>query len=173
MVDKGDHKVFIVLPGADAPPCPCCGGSLHYRDSRARIRKREGGGKETLIIRRLQCSVCDRLHNELPDCLTPYKHYGTDVISGVLDGVITPDDDDSEDYPCVQTMRRWFAWLNRNSANVEGSIRRAGHAILGLGEEILSLTGSVLSVLRERYPDWLERALRIIYNSGGGLASAT
>ena len=29
------------------------------------------------------------------DCLVPYKHYASEVISGVLDGIISPDDKDT------------------------------------------------------------------------------
>lgn len=32
----------------------------------------------------------------LPDCLTPYKHYNEETISGVLDGIVNSDDEDSE-----------------------------------------------------------------------------
>lgn len=35
----------------------------------------------------------------LPDCLTPYKHYNEETISGVLDGIVNSDDEDSEMYP--------------------------------------------------------------------------
>ena len=42
--------------------------------------------KQRFLIRRLKCSNCGRLHRELPDCLVPYKHYASEVISGVLDG---------------------------------------------------------------------------------------
>lgn len=67
--------------------CPQCGMQLTYRDSRKRIKKEEGGNNRFLIIRRLRCDQCHRLHNELPDCVVPHKHYSTDVISGVLDEV--------------------------------------------------------------------------------------
>ncbi len=131
--------------------------------------KREGGEKIFLLIRRLYCENCHRLHNELPDCLSPYKHYTSETISGVLDGIITQDDDDAEDYPCVQTMRLWLLWLKQNIENIEGSLRRAGHTILGLKEEILSANESLLDMIRTRYLNWLEIILRIIYNSGGSL----
>ncbi len=133
--------------------------------------KLEGGEKSVLIIRRLRCPNCRRLHNELPDCVTPYKHYAAETISGVLDGIVTPDDDDAEDYPCEQTMRRWILWLKENHDNIEGSLRRAGHTILGLGERILSSPGSLLEAIRTRYQNWLEIILRVIYNSGGNLVS--
>ena len=35
----------------------------------------------------------------LPEILLPYKHYSEEVVSGVLDDVILPDDEDSENYP--------------------------------------------------------------------------
>ncbi len=165
-------NVFLVQPGEDPPICPCCGGKLEYRDSRQRIRKLEGGKKEILIIRRLKCTNCHRLHNELPDCLVPYKHYEAAVISGVLEGAITPDDEDSEDYPCEQTMKRWHEWFKANTPNIEGSMRRAGNSHLDMGEELLSSPGSIISKMREKYENWLERILKVIYNSGGSLASA-
>ncbi len=78
MVDKGDHEVFIVLPGADTPPCPCCGGSLHYRDSRERIRKLEGSGKEIEIIRGVQhkkvVCVLDEAHLLEKETLEEFRY---------------------------------------------------------------------------------------------------
>lgn len=42
----------------------------------------------------------------LPDCLVPYKHYNEETISGVLDDIVNPDDEDSEIYPSEKTMLR-------------------------------------------------------------------
>ena len=81
--------MFFVMSSDDTPVCPVCGGTLKYRDTRLRIRKKEGGVKEYLMIRRLRCTDCHRHHNELPDCLVPHKHYEAEVISGVLDGIVT------------------------------------------------------------------------------------
>ncbi len=161
--------VFEVWSAAPMPPCPCCGGKLFYRDSRIRIRRREGGVKEYLLIRRLYCSDCHSYHNELPDCLVPHKHYDAETISGVLDEVVSPDDDDAEDYPCPATMRRWIYWFRGNLANIEGALRRAGHTALQLGDGILFAGQSLLDTMRGSFPDWLERVLRIIYNTGGTL----
>ncbi len=168
---KEDLGCFWVIPGSDVPVCPYCGGRLVYRDRRARIFKHEGGSSDTLMIRRLRCCNCRRYHNELPDCLVPHKHYGAEVISGVIDGVVTQDDEDSEDYPCMETMLRWLRWFTANIINIEGALRRAGHVILSLGEEILSMADSLLEAIRGRYPDWLERTVRIVVNSGGSLPS--
>ena len=70
--------------------------------------------KRWLMVRRFRCSSCHALHTELPDCLIPYKHYQTEIISGVIDGVVTQDDLECEDYPCFDTMRLWMAWFTQN-----------------------------------------------------------
>ena len=64
--------------------CPVCGEPLSYRDSCVRIMRLEGGIKRRFLIRRLKCCNCGKLHRELPDCLAPYKHYASEVISGAI-----------------------------------------------------------------------------------------
>ena len=76
--------MFFVESSENSHLCPVCQGMLRYRDSRPRIRKKEGGTRECLMIRRFRCQNCHSYHNELPDCLVPYKHYETEVIAGVL-----------------------------------------------------------------------------------------
>ena len=44
-------------------------------------------------------------------------------ISGVLDGVVTPEDDDSADYPCETTMHRWHCWLEANRLRIDGYLK--------------------------------------------------
>lgn len=161
--------VFFVVSSENVPGCPCCGGMLKYRDSRLRIRKHEGGAREHLCIRRFRCTACERYHIELPDVLIPHKHYEAEVISGVLDGIITPEDQDSEDYPCASTMLYWLRWFQMNLANIEGYLRNAGYSVLGLQEEILFCGQSLLEAIRNKYHDWLEKTIRIIYNFGGFL----
>lgn len=163
--------MFFVKSSENVPGCPCCGGELRYRDSRLRIRKQEGGGRDDLIIRRFRCSACQSYHNELPDVLLPYKHYEAEVISGVIDGIVTPDDQDSEDYPSVGTMLYWLRWFQLNLANIEGYLRNVGYRILRLGKDILFSDQSLLESVRKKYDNWLEKVIRIIYNSGGFLSA--
>ncbi len=108
-------------------------------------------------------------HNELPDVLLPYKHYEAEVVSGVIDGIVTPEDQDSEDYPSFSTMLNWLRWFRLNLANMEGYLRNAGYSILRLGEDILFSDRSLLEKVRTIYQNWLEKIIRIIYNSGGFL----
>ena len=131
--------------------------------------KTEGGTKQFIQIERLKCNHCERLHNALPDFLVPYKHYTAEIISGVLDNVISADDLDAEDYPCEQTMKRWQRWFNGNQNNIEGNMRSIGYRLLGLGEDLLSARISLLTHLRKSSEVWLETILRIIYNAGSFL----
>ena len=131
--------------------------------------KTEGGTKQFIQIERLKCNHCERLHNALPDFLVPYKHYAAEIISGVLDEVISADDLDAEDYPCEQTMKRWHRWFNGNQNNIEGNMRSIGYRLLGLGEDLLSARISLLTHLRKTSEVWLETILRMIYNTGSFL----
>lgn len=133
--------------------------------------KLEGGERKCIYMERLQCTNegCRRLHNALPDCLIPYKHYASEVISGVLDDIINPDDTEAEDYPCEATMLRWKHWLMANRLRIDGYLRSIGYRLLGLGEELLSSKVSLLEKTRAANSCWLEAILRMIYNSGGFL----
>ncbi len=162
----------MVKSNESKPPCPYCEGPLEYRDSVMRILRREGGAKNWLIIRRLKCLTCNTLHRELPDCLLPYKHYESEIISGVIDEIVTPDDLDSENYPSAETMLLWLAWFTRNLQNIEGLLQRAARSILAVDQwSDVSAQDSLLETIRQRSPNWLERIIRIIYNSGGRLPS--
>ena len=130
--------MFFVESSVTTHMCPICQATLRYRDSRPRIRRKEGGLKDQLIIRRFYCKNCHSYHNELPDCLVPYKHYETEVISGVLDGVVQPEDLDSEDYPSCATMLRWLQWFCENLEQlllnrfaVEDETQKLHHIIIG------------------------------------------
>lgn len=161
--------MFLVTGSENIPGCPFCGGKLSYRDSRARIRRHEGGTSDRLYIRRFRCTGCYTYHNELPDVLLPYKQYEAEVISGVLDGIVTPDSQDAEDYPCLNTMLCWLRWFQTNLANIEGYLRNVGVRFLGFNRDILFSDQSLLESVRNKYQDWLEKVMRIIYNSGGFL----
>lgn len=38
----------------------------------------------------------------------PYKQYEAELISGVVEGLITAETLGFEDYPCESTMKRWL-----------------------------------------------------------------
>ena len=87
--------------------CPNCGGTLKPYDSVKRILKTKNGVKKRIKIRRLKCVDCGKIHRELPELILPYKHYDSEIINGVREGLITPETIGFEDYPCGMTMLRW------------------------------------------------------------------
>ncbi|MFI3173342.1 MAG: DUF6431 domain-containing protein [Eubacteriales bacterium] len=153
----------------ETPSCPLCNSLLRYRDMRLRIERKEGGEVRFIAIRRLKCPHCNRLHTELPDILVPYKHYSEEVISGVIDDIITPSDMDSESYPCETTMAHWKMWFKLNQVQIEGYLKSIGFRLLGYQESFLKSPESLLENLRNTLPNWLGSVLRTIYNSGGYL----
>ena len=56
--------MFFVESSVTTHMCPICQATLRYRDSRPRIRRKEGGLKDQLIIRRFYCKNCHSYHNE-------------------------------------------------------------------------------------------------------------
>ena len=135
-----------------------------------RVHKEAGGRKSWFAINRLRCSNerCGRLHNELPDCMIPYKHYGSGIIEDVVDEVVGPDDPETEDYPCEATMKHWKWWLSRNESNINGQMRSMAQRLLDLDIGFLKSSESLLEELRRRIsPGWLSVVTRFIYNSGG------
>lgn len=106
----------------------------------------------------------------LPDCLLPYKHYEEDVIEGVLDEVITPDDQDSDGFPSEITMRRWHHWMAMNESNVNGHLKSVAFRELDFSEELLRSGALLLKSIRSSIScGWLQLVIRLIYNSGGKL----
>ena len=163
----------IFLPASREFLCPeCQKGLLIFRDFCNRIVRYENGSHEWIKIPRHKCSnpKCSRLHRMLPDMLLPHKHYPEETISGVLDGIVGPDDADSENSPSEKTMLRWKHWLMFNQMNIEGQMKSIGCRILGFNEELLASSASLLCQIRTSIPDaWLRIIIRYIYNSGNTL----
>ncbi|MBR3243846.1 MAG: hypothetical protein IKF90_14315 [Parasporobacterium sp.] len=105
----------------------------------------------------------------IPAFMVPYKHYSAEVISGVIDGVVTADDEDSENHPSEWTMRRWHHWFMANESAIDGTLRSVGFRTLGFSEKLLKSGDSLLVKIRASLADWLETVLQIVYNSGGFL----
>lgn len=134
--------------------------------------RRYGGKKCRVLIHRLYCPRCHKLHNELPVQLTPYKHYETSVIEDVLDGVVDEDSEAAENGPSEITMKRWRSWFQKNLQLILGSIRsamqRSGRIFREeKPEEIL------LARIRKGGQGWLGQIQSFIYNTGGFLSPGT
>lgn len=168
-----EKSIYAVKSNEDMPKCPCCGSSLRYRDSRMRVRMKEGGEKQYIRIRRLRCSnpECLRYHQELPDCIVPFKHYDSEVISGVLDGIVKEEDLDTEDYPCAATMLRWLIWFQINIPEIEDYIQKSGCDLIKYKFKNHLTELCCLEKLQFVSNSWLETIVWIIYNNNGFLVS--
>lgn len=89
--------------------CPNCGGVLQYYDTVKRVVRTKRRETEWIKIRRLYCEKCNSYHRELPEMIFPYKQYESELIRGVLEGLITSDTLGFEDYPCEKTMTSWVS----------------------------------------------------------------
>jgi len=133
--------------------------------------KTYNGEKQHLLIRRLKCTQCGRLHNELPDILVPRKHYQTEVIENVVDDICTPDNPETSCYPCERTMARWKQWINQNKAQIDGHMRSVAFRLLGFSSEFLNSGKSLLVELRSRGGGWLASVIHFFLNSCGRFLS--
>lgn len=104
----------------------------------------------------------------MPDCMIPYKHYGSDIIEDVVDGVVGADDPGTENYPCEATMKHWKWWISQNEANINGQMRSMLHHLMDFDIKFLKSGESLLKELKEKIsPGWLSVATRLLYNCGG------
>lgn len=148
---------------AERIPCPCCDGELQPVGSRKRVWYKSSGDRAALIIRRLFCEPCGRIHHELPDLLVPYKRYDAESIEGALSEPERTDIAADE-----STLFRWKVWflafavyaagaLNslslRFQLSVASSSTRPSSALQSLGRFV----GDA--------PGWLSRVVRPIANS--------
>lgn len=87
--------------------CDICGGAVWKFGRVKRIVKGEGGEKCIIFVQRYRCKECKRVWRCLPEGITRFKQYRTDIIDGVRLGEIDESMLEYEDYPCEITMRRW------------------------------------------------------------------
>lgn len=95
--------------------CPVCDASLAVIGSRPRTRRTADGTRQIVIIRRLQCDGCGRIHHELPDCVVPYKRYDADSLETFATqgrtAAIAADE---------STLQRWERWFRAWAPYVTG-----------------------------------------------------
>lgn len=128
-----------------------------------------GGKGEWMLIERRKCTNdrCRKTHRLLPKECVPYKHYSSEMIEDVVDGVIDEDSIADEDYPSESTMKRWRRWVVQFLKNAEGKIRSAAYRILDLSDEFLGTRESLLEELKERINyGWLSAMTHIYINTG-------
>ena len=88
--------------------CPDCGAKLRKYDKVVRTVKTKRGEKIKLIIPRMYCKNCHKVHRVITEDIIPYKQYERAVIEGVREGFITPETLGFEDFPSEKQMTRWL-----------------------------------------------------------------
>ena len=97
---------FFIVVALNESHCPICQAMLVMRATRERVWWLGNEEMRILLIRRLYCEDCKRIHHEIPDCLVPYKRYGADVIENIVSGEVR-----AKDLPCPSsTVSRIRAW---------------------------------------------------------------
>ena len=154
----------------EKPRCPYCETFLEFEDHVPRHRKIEGGIKEWFLIERHSCPAgCGHIRI-LADFFFPYKHYDADIITGVLDGTVTPETKEFEDYPCEKTMERWKAWLSLNLIHINAYLKSVGMRLFAMGIALAYSMANLVEEMKQRDPlDWLRIIIRAVYNTGSFL----
>jgi transposase len=82
-----DAKGRIHILSKEKIGCPICTNALKVRDSKERKVILPGDKEKTrLVIRRLICDKCHKLHSELPDMVVPYKRHGRETVEAIVNG---------------------------------------------------------------------------------------
>ena len=68
---KEQNGMYYIVPSS-VPGCPQCGGEMKIRDSKRRKVIFADGTVDTFVLRRYKCTVCGRVHLELPDIMVPH-----------------------------------------------------------------------------------------------------
>lgn len=150
---------------AEQIAAPCCGGTLCTVGSRKRVWYKSSGEKAKLVIRRLCCEACRKIHHELPDLLVPYKRYDAESLEGALSASSQVDVAADE-----STLLRWKCWFLAWVVYAAGCLQAIGIR-MGLLFPVISPSAkpqSALHVLGRLVGDaagWLKRVVRPLPNS--------
>jgi len=143
--------------------CPICSGSkLAVIGSRKR-KVLDGNGETLLVIRRLQCKNCNRIHHELPDMIVPYKRYSSEEIESIIEsGTGNTFCKTCCENSSIYRLRRWFRSISSYLAACLGAIAaQRGLPIITMYRETLqkikAYTGDA--------PGWLSRTVRALSNT--------
>jgi len=124
-LDEIESNVFYVR-SYEKNVCPVCENTIRTIGIRRRKYISDSGEGHTLIIRRLRCKNCNKIHHELPDILIPYKRHCADTIENIIAG-------EESGLPCEEsTVRRinnWWVACLLYFENVLVSLR-AKHGVL-------------------------------------------
>ncbi|WP_084628948.1 DUF6431 domain-containing protein [Paenibacillus sp. J14] len=158
------HPAFSVRC-AESVPSPCCGEALSVIGSRKRKIMSESGDHRLLVVRRLRCAQCRKIHHELPDCIVPYKRYESACIEQVVSAPTQQPTVAADD----ATLRRWKSWLQEQTTYLLGALKSIAIRFHKDPAEESSVSPQTAHHPFGRYvgdaPGWLARIVRPVANS--------
>lgn len=142
---------------------PCCDSELKVIGSRTRVLYNAEGERKVLVIRRLSCLLCGRVHHELPDLVVPYKRYDSASLEAVIDSTaaLSVAADDS-------TIYRWKKWFTALSWQFYSILKALAFRFGNPVEALPETSRSLLLVLRNytgACPGWLAEVVRLVTNT--------
>lgn len=155
---------MFFVKSAEISRCPCCGSELKVCGSRRRKYIKSYGTKVTLIIRRLRCKVCKKIHHELPDILIPYKRYQNECIESVISDL--KNCTVAADQSTLYRWRKWFSELRQYF--IDSMVAIQLQQDLKANENLSRSRGTALEgiiSLFERKEQWLTQLVRKLVNS--------
>jgi len=168
LIEKSEKGIFYVksdVKSKEQSICPICkSNNLKVIGSRPRTCREKDGEPTILIIRRLRCEECRKIHHELPDILVPYKRYKSECI----EAVVANNRKKSQEIGCDEsTLYRWKGWFVSLSEYMANSL----HSIaVQLGKETEKAAGAQTALYRiwQYVGDaagWLARTVRALVNA--------
>lgn len=140
--------------------CPICLNEvLKVIGSRNRRALNSKGENLIIVIRRLRCSTCKKIHHELPDILVPYKRYLSSCIEAVVEG---QGDGISCENSSIYRFKRWFKVMAAHIKGSLASIAARENSVIETGE---GTTLKAITLYVGERPGWLARAVRIVVNT--------
>lgn len=133
--------------------------------SRKRGLRQSSGERMVLVVRRLRCKVCGRVHHELPDILVPFKRYGAESIEAVITTSASALNVAADE----ATINRWKRWFSNWADYLAGCLLSIAIRYIGASAEDSS-QGATSSLQRIWHhvgsaPCWLARVVRSVANA--------
>ena len=120
---------------------------------------KSSGERINLIIRRLQCKECAKIHHELPACIVPYRRHCSCTIESIVQETVRS--------VCCEniTTARVLRWFRERLAYFLGCLesKRAGWnqpTEIGSGSLLLRIQSCIGNKVH-----WLKNLVRFVVNS--------
>ena len=81
-----EKNIALIILDVMMPKMDGLSATMKIRDSKRRKVIFADGTVDTFVLRRYKCTVCGRVHLELPDIMVPHKHYSRSAIIDTING---------------------------------------------------------------------------------------